>query len=258
MRSRDRVQGQLPSTMKTSLQKTLRCTSLTDEQARLAYIEVKGKKRTSQMTGSSANLENVETVMQILPSLIDLYGDETNKNLLIITPYRRQVSPKDQALVQELTCPLVSPIQTTTGLAGPCRLILGSSITPCAHCQLLSRKGKLPCDPRPCRLICEIGKEHAYVAYTGSVMPQVLILFSGFMADEARFNVAITRARQALWLVGGPLKGHGLHYTEVAVLAYKYVLERHGKCHAWKAPDIAFESIPSDLRERRETPQQRL
>lgn len=60
--------------------------------------------------------------------------------------------------------------------------------------------------------------------------------------------MAITRAQHVLWLVGGSLQGHTGHYSEVAVLAYKHMLENANKVHKWRAPIIAAKDIPVDLK----------
>jgi len=92
------MQGNLPIQSKKAFERVFAGGALTDDQARLAHITIVGRKRTSKMSGSSANLESLETVMRILPSLMELYGEQTNSRLLIITPYRRQVDDEDLEL----------------------------------------------------------------------------------------------------------------------------------------------------------------
>jgi len=89
------MQGDLPIQSKKVFERVFAGGPLTDDQARLAHITIVGRKRTSKMSGSSANLESLETVTRILPWLMELYGEQTNSRLLIITPYRRQVDDED-------------------------------------------------------------------------------------------------------------------------------------------------------------------
>jgi len=49
-------------------------------------------------------------------------------------------------------------------------------------------------------------------------------------------------------MISGPLRGYRGASSDVAVLAYKEMLEAANQCHVWNAPRIARGDIPTDLR----------
>ena len=51
------------------------------------------------------------------------------------------------------------------------------------------------------------------------------------MKDAARTNVAITRAKEVFWIIGGPLKCTEKRNEKHLIVQYKREMEEAGRCH---------------------------
>ena len=147
---------------------------------RTAYITVEGQVRYSSNTQSRANLENLEVVSGMLEILRTFYGPNMSKNVGLVTPYTEQVRQYKALFLS------------------------------------MRRKGwrgdELPTlttiDGSP-------GREWNHVildivninADSGAL---------GFLRNNRRVNVALTRAKEILWIVGGALQGRLAESRRVA------------------------------------------
>ncbi|KAL1643460.1 hypothetical protein SLS58_004819 [Diplodia intermedia] len=144
------------------------------DKARLQYIQVTdGVLRRSSRSHSRANLQNVEWTMVALEKLQQVLKEETRQRLTILTPYKRQREEYDDRILRlrrekNLTSSEVPQTATIDSYQGhETDIILLDLVN--------TRAGKA----------ADIG----------------------FIKDDRRANVAITRAKKVLWIIGGPFQG---------------------------------------------------
>ncbi|KAL1643459.1 hypothetical protein SLS58_004817 [Diplodia intermedia] len=150
-----------------------------DDILRLLYFEVSDSTvRKSSNTHSRANLEHVEFVMTIIKKLQATLGGRTRKTVMIQTPYRRQASAyrdyiidayrKERSAGGGVDQNLLPDVRTVDSAQGSeADIVILDLVNVSADKQ-------------------------------GDI---------GHMSDENRACVALTRAKQVLWVVGGAFRG---------------------------------------------------
>ncbi|KAE9350803.1 hypothetical protein PR003_g5197 [Phytophthora rubi] len=147
----------------------------------LLFLDVQGAQ--SQVSGSTSlrNMSEVETVVQLLRRLLKKFPHiEWKKRIGVIAPYKQQIYEVRGAigkLESEFDRPLGIEVNTVDGFQGREKEIIIYSCVRTSHGSRRKKKRK----------------SH------GNDEEDVL---DAFWADERRMNVAITRAKSSLWIVG--------------------------------------------------------
>ncbi|SMR51281.1 unnamed protein product [Zymoseptoria tritici ST99CH_1E4] len=96
--------------------------------------------------------------------------------------------------------------------------------------------------PRVVTIDSSMGKEACMVIFDGSFQgPQV-----GFLSEASRVNVAITRCRDVLWIVGGRMNFNGNNRPTNLVQKYHDELEAAGHSHHFTAPPESIQPGGND------------
>ncbi|CAI5744369.1 unnamed protein product [Peronospora destructor] len=149
----------------------------------LLFYDVQGAQ--SQVSGSTSlrNMNEVEVVVQLVRRLVQKFPQlEWKKRIGIIAPYKQQICEVRHAmgkLEKELTCQFGIEVNTVDGFQGREKEIIIYSCVRTSHSGRKRRKRR-----------CKEGNRKG-----GNVL-------DAFWADERRMNVAITRAKSSLWIVG--------------------------------------------------------
>ncbi|KAL7693632.1 putative P-loop containing nucleoside triphosphate hydrolase, DNA2/NAM7 helicase, AAA [Plasmopara halstedii] len=147
----------------------------------LLFYDVQGVQ--SQVSGSTSlrNMSEVEAIIQIIRRLIIRFPcTDWNKRIGVIAPYKQQiveVREEMKKLEAEFSCRLSVEVNTVDGFQGREKEIVIYSCVRTCHGGLRKKKRR------------RHGKE-------------VKEALDAFWADERRMNVAITRAKSSLWVVG--------------------------------------------------------
>lgn len=99
----DSTYGKFSNSFKSKLAHTIGCALSSESEAniRTHLFTVKNAiKRKSIFIGLSCNLETLGVTVQILISIISIFGDKTSLKVSLITPYRLQASLYRQAFAQ--------------------------------------------------------------------------------------------------------------------------------------------------------------
>lgn len=200
-----------------------------DQVVRLHYHEFRGGVKRKQSNGtSSANIENVQVVMQIVEKLSALYGEHTRENVLLITPYLQQVCLSEWIISTKHLLTRFEALRISDSLPSIPTVRGNKSV------QYV---------PRLSTIDGAQGSE-AKVVLLDLVVTEATNKGLGFLKDRMRCNVAFTRAQKALWLFGGQLEGElndatreslkgkpGQQRTIPAVVQYRHTLSRKNRIH---------------------------
>ncbi|UIZ26508.1 hypothetical protein KXD40_002467 [Peronospora effusa] len=149
----------------------------------LLFYDVQGAQ--SQVSGSTSlrNMNEVEVVVQLVRRLAQQFPQhEWKKRIGVIAPYKQQICEVRNAMGKleiELNCHLGIEVNTVDGFQGREKEIIIYSCVRTSHNSRTRRKKRR--------------KENN--DKDGNVL-------DAFWADERRMNVAITRAKSSLWIVG--------------------------------------------------------
>ncbi|KAL0257862.1 hypothetical protein SLS55_007029 [Diplodia seriata] len=143
-------------------------------QIMLQYIQVQGSKlRRSNRSHSRANLENLEWVMNAISVMQPVLKDEMRTKVAILTPYKRQRKEYEDRLLK---------FRKSSGL--PATNI-----------------------PQVATVDSFQGHEADYVLLDLVNVKADKVADIGFLKDDRRINVAITRGKKMLWVIGGAFTG---------------------------------------------------
>ncbi|KAF2136638.1 uncharacterized protein K452DRAFT_302583 [Aplosporella prunicola CBS 121167] len=188
-----------------------------DDKARLHYVEIQSSKlRKSSQSYSRANLEYVEWVMRAINDLHHVLMSSMSRNVMILTPYKRQAAEYSMAFIEayrrwypsakDINMDMVPRVFTVSSVQeNQSRIVFLDLVN-------ISAENKRD---------------------------------FGFLADEHRTCVALTRAQEVFIIVGGPFEGRKAS-SSFTLLEYKSLLSSDGRLLSLKAPPLS-RPVPKDL-----------
>ncbi|KAK0260293.1 hypothetical protein LTS09_005109 [Friedmanniomyces endolithicus] len=193
----------------------------TDADIRLHWVEVKGDRVRHPGTKSLCVREHVQVFFKmILPRLIECFrqmGKRVDEHVMVICAYTYAVSLRISVVEgRQLRADTLQLHEYLDGIR-----------------KMLRHNDQLTTADMPQVLTVDAsqGREASMVVFDGSCQHSDCM---GFVNDDARCNVAITRAKEVFWVIGGAMNSRRVensHRKPATLAKYKHELTLMGKCH---------------------------